>query len=129
MSDEHDFRRATELGQLLVAKGPVAVGASYDAPARRIAIRLASGLELRVVPEDVEGLENASDAQLAAVEVEPPGLTLRWEALDASLFLPYLVADKLGEDVFVRLILGERRNQRRAARRLGRLGGRIRRRA
>lgn len=105
--DDTEHRRATILGKSLVERGPVAESARYDAGARQIVVRLRSGLELRVAPEDVEGLRGASDEGLASVAVEPPGLQLRWEGLDVSLFLPYLVEEKLGDDRWVRLIHGQ----------------------
>src|SRR5215213_1032004 len=99
--DDAEYRRATAVGEALVEHGPLAESARYDAGSRQIAVRLRSGLELRVVPEDVAGLERASDEELASVAVEPSGLQLRWEGLDASLFLPYLVEMKLGDGRWV----------------------------
>jgi hypothetical protein len=104
--DDAEYRRATAVGEALVEHGPLAESARYDAGSRQIAVRLRSGLELRVVPEDVAGLEGASDEELASVAVEPSGLQLRWEGLDASLFLPYLVEEKLGDGRWVGLIHG-----------------------
>ena len=102
--DNASFRRAKAVGDALVERGPVAVSACYDTQSRQVAILLRSGLELRVSPRDVEGLEEASDDELASVQIEPPGLTLRWDGLDAELFLPYLLDEKLGDDRWVQLI-------------------------
>lgn len=104
--DEAQYRRAVAVGDALIKRGPVAVSVHYDPDSRQIAILLRSGLELRVALGDVDGLEGASDEQLAAVEIEPPGLTLRWDSLDAELFLPYLVDEKLGDGRWVWLIHG-----------------------
>src|SRR5688500_18828031 len=102
--DDAEYRHATAVGEALVEHGPLAVSARYDAGSRQIVIRLRSGLELRIVPEDVASLEGASDEELASVTVELPGFQLRWEGLDASLFLPYLVEEKLGDSRWVGLI-------------------------
>ncbi len=102
--DEAQYMRAVAVGEALVERGPVAVSARYDSETHQIAIRLRSGLELRIAPEDVNGLEHASKEELTTVEIEPPGLTLRWEGLDTELFLPYLLDEKLGDDRWVRLI-------------------------
>ena len=75
--DDAGFRRATAVGEALVGRGPLAVSARYDAASRQIVIQLRSGLELRIAPEDVAGLEAASGEDLASVTVEPPGLQLR----------------------------------------------------
>ena len=104
--DDAAYRRATAVGEALVEHGPLAASAGYDAGSRQVVIRLRSGLELRVAPESVEGLQGASDEDLAAVEVEPPGLQLCWGRLDASLFLPYLVEEKLGDGRWVGPIHG-----------------------
>jgi hypothetical protein len=104
--DEQDYRRASALGDALVERGPAAVSAHYDTGARQIVVRLRSGLELRLGPEDVAGLECASDEDLSAVVLDPSGLQLRWERLDASLFLPYLVEERLGDGRWVGLIHG-----------------------
>jgi hypothetical protein len=102
--EDAEYRQAQAVGDALVDHGPVAVSARYDQQTRQVAILLRSGLELRVSPSDVEGLEGASDEQLVSVEVEPPGLMLRWDRRDAELFLPYLLDEKLGDDRWVRLI-------------------------
>jgi hypothetical protein len=102
--DDAAYRRASALGDALVERGPVAVSARYDVGAGQIVVRLRSGLELRVDPSDVAGLGEASDEDLSAVAVEPPGLEIRWERLDASLFLPYLVEEKLGDGRWAGLI-------------------------
>ncbi|HEX6015852.1 MAG TPA: hypothetical protein VFY87_29445, partial [Geminicoccaceae bacterium] len=63
--DDAEYSRATAIGEALVGHGPVAVSARYEAPSRQIVIRLRSGLELRISPKDIPGLEGASDEELA----------------------------------------------------------------
>ena len=105
---------------------PIAVGAAYANGA--IEICFATGVELRVPAKLLQGLERASAAQLAAVEIVA-GEMLHWEALDIDHYLPMLLAGVFGSRRWMREI-GKRGGaarsvaKTRAARVNGRKGGR-----
>ena len=110
MASPEDIQRATPRGKELRATIPHAVSASYDRRSGRIAVSLSSHLVLGFLPADVEGLEHATPAQLAAMEICPSGFGLHFPALDADIYLPGLLEGLLGSTSWM-------------ASRLGRAGG------
>ena len=48
-----------------------------------------------------QGLENATDDELAAVEILGLGYGLHWEALDADLSVPGLLAGRFGTKAYM----------------------------
>src|SRR4051812_23845562 len=91
-------------------RGPRAESAHYDAGRNRVIVRLTTGVEIGLVPKDVEGLHDASADDLKVIEVEPFGLGIHFPRLDADLYIPALLEGVLG-------------SKRWMAARLGRLGG------
>ncbi len=77
-------------------RGPRAVSAHYDAGRHRIIVRLSTGVELGLIPRDVEGLQDASPEDLKAIEVEELGLGIHFPRLDADLYVPALLKGILG---------------------------------
>jgi len=64
---------------------PHAAAARYDAATRRLVVSLTNGADFTVPVAHVAELAEASEADVAAVEVGPAGLALHWPALDADL--------------------------------------------
>jgi hypothetical protein len=110
MGFEKDVEHANRRGKEVQASAPRAVSARYDGGSGRIVIELSNGLEVGFLPQNVQGLERASAAQLEKIEISPSGFGLHFPKLDADLYVPALL-----EGVF-----GSRRWM---AARLGRLGG------
>lgn len=105
---------------------PRAVDAWYEAGDRLLVVELRNGCRLGFPPELVRGLGGATAEQLAGVEVEPGGEGLHWEALDADVSLPGLIARALGVQRWAAKYLGQATSEAkaRAARENGRKGGR-----
>ncbi len=80
----------------LIDGGPCAVAARYDRGRGRVVIRLSTGIEVMFAPHDAEGLAGAKAAQLEPIEISPSGLGLHFPKLDADLYLPALLAGRLG---------------------------------
>ena len=76
--------------------GPRAVAARYDAGRGRVVVTLSSGVELGLLPRDVEGLAGASAEDLRAVEVDAMGLGVHFPRWDADLHVPALLEGVLG---------------------------------
>lgn len=111
-------------------RGPRAVAARYDAGRGRVVITLSSGIELGLLPRDVEGLAGASPEDLRVVEVEGMGLGIHFPRLDADLYVPALLEGVLGSRSWMAARLGAVGGQARSpaktapARENGRRGGR-----
>ena len=73
-----------------------AVSARFDNGTRRIEVRMSSGILFSFDPRDAYGLENATDEQLAEVEVAGAGGSLHFPTLDADFSVPRLLEGHLG---------------------------------
>jgi hypothetical protein len=92
---------------------PKAIFAHYDRRISRIVIGLDNGLELAFPPRLAQGLEHATPAELAVIEISPLGDGLHWPAIDADLYVPALLQGIFGSKSWM-------------ARHLGAAGGRVR---
>ena len=111
-------------------RGPRAESAHYDAERGRIIIRLTTGIELGLAPQDVQGLQNASPEDLGAIEVEALGLGIHFPKIDADLYVPALLEGVLGSKRWMAAQLGAAGGRTRtaakaaASRENGKRGGR-----
>ncbi len=80
--------------QQTMRRSPKAVRARYDR--WRYRIRLENGLDLVLPKRLVEELAQASDADLAEIEITPTGLGLHWPKLDADFYVPGLLEGVFG---------------------------------
>ena len=130
MVTREEFRKAAARGKERLGQGPIATGAHYDRKSGRIVVSLDSGLDIAFPPTSVEGLERASAADLAEIEITPTGLGLHFPRLDADLYLPALLGGRFGSRRWMAARLGEAGGRVRSAvkaaasRENGRLGGR-----
>ena len=75
---------------------PRAASARYDRQLDRVIVDLTNGCTFAFPPRLAQGLEVATADELAKVEVLGTGSGLHWEALDADLSVPGLLAGLLG---------------------------------
>jgi hypothetical protein len=123
------YERATKAGEVRLARQPRAARAHYDARKARLVVELTNGVILMLPPKLLQGLEGASAAQLAKVEITPLGAGLHWEALDADLGVSELAAGIFGSKAWMSelaRLAGSRTSARKAAssRENGKRGGR-----
>jgi Protein of unknown function (DUF2442) len=123
-----DFEAAVARGDALM-RSPRAERAHFDAGRNRIIVRLTTGVEIGLVPADIEGLQGASPADLKKVAVEASGLGIRFPTLDADLYVPALLEGVLGSKNWMArrasaVETGRRRPKVVAARKNGRKRGR-----
>ena len=83
-------------GAAAQAAEPRAAAARYDRQAERVIVELTNGCTFAFPARLAQGLESATDEQLAAVEVTGRGYGLHWESLDVDLSLPGLMAGLFG---------------------------------
>jgi hypothetical protein len=92
--DEAEFAKASEQGRRLLARGPLATAAKYEAG--HIRVELNNGCAFEFPVEHAQGLAGAKAADLRVIEVSAAGLGLHWPKLDADLYVPSLVKGILG---------------------------------
>lgn len=91
-----------EQGRQARDAAPRAVSARFDAASGRVAIELANGSAFAFPARACQGLETASDAELADIEVSPAGDGLHWPRLDVDLGVRGLLLGQLGSDAWMR---------------------------
>ena len=113
-----------------IREGGYAVSARYDRRSRRIVVELNTGIQIAVPVSRIEGLGEATSAELAHVDVSPAGLGLHWPALDVDVYVPSLLNGVFGSRRWMATQLGQlggraiSSSKAAAARENGRKGGR-----
>lgn len=87
---------ALERGRIAHASQPRATAARFDHASGRVIVDLENGCSFAFPPGLAQGLEDATDDQLAAVELPGRGYGLHWEEPDVDLSLPGLTAGLFG---------------------------------
>ena len=81
---------------------PRAKAARYDATRRQVIVELTNGCTF-IFPADMgQGLANATNEELAEVQVLGKGFGLHWEKLDADLSITSLVVGIFGSSAWMR---------------------------
>jgi hypothetical protein len=106
---------ALERGKAASLAEPRALQAHYDAKAERIVVGLANGCTFAFPPRLVQGLEAASDRQLAEVEILGRGYGLHWESLDCDISVPGLLAGIFGTAAYMARRAGQATSPPKAA--------------
>jgi hypothetical protein len=121
-----DIQAAILRGEEQARNEPRAQSAEFDRADRKIVISFANGTEFKFPPELAQGLEGATDDQLADVRVSGNGFGLHWESLDADLTVPGLVSGIFGTRRFMAQQAGRTTSAAKAAaaRENGAKGGR-----
>src|SRR3982074_531471 len=90
------FKAANARAAVMIARGPVARAARYDARRGLIVIALEGGCEFAFPVALAEGLAGAPRSKLAKIKISPNGLGLHWPLLDAELYVPGLIEGAFG---------------------------------
>lgn len=96
-----EFEAAEARGKALLEIEPRAASAHYDRQTGRVMVELTNGCTFTFPARLAQGLENATDDELAAVEILGLGYGLHWEALDADLSVPGLLAGRFGTRAYM----------------------------
>jgi Protein of unknown function (DUF2442) len=92
---------AKRRGEQLLSSEPRARAAGYHRASGRIHVELTNGCSFAFPARLAQGLDAASDAELAEVEILGLGLGLHWERLDVDLSVPGLLAGMFGTKAFM----------------------------
>jgi hypothetical protein len=79
-----------------------AISAKYDVRKKLVQVALQNGASFSFPPHLAQGLQNASSAQLAKIEVTPMGTGLSWPLLDADLTVEGLLNGVFGSRAWMR---------------------------
>jgi len=103
MSDDPGMRiaDAERRGQRSLRTEPRARIARYDRRTGRVHVELTNGCTFAFPARNAQGLEHASDTELAQVEILGLGLGLHWERLDVDLSVPGLLAGLFGTKAYM----------------------------
>ena len=75
---------------------PSAARARYERRTGRVVVDLTNGCSFTFPARSLQGLQKASDAELAEVEILGAGYGLHWETLDADFTVPGLLMGVFG---------------------------------
>lgn len=106
---------ANERGRVFRETHPHAKAARYDARAGRVIVDLINGTTFAFPPSLVEGLQAASAAEIAEVEVVGGGLGLHWETLDLDYTVPGLMNGVFGTAKWMAANAGRAKSEAKAA--------------
>ena len=87
---------ALERGRAARANEPRAAAVRYDRQLGRVVVELTNGCTFAFPPRLAPELNNATEDQLAQVELLGAGSGLHWETLDADLSIPGLLDGLFG---------------------------------
>ena len=87
---------ALQRGNAARSQEPRATTVRYDRLLDRVIVELTNGCTFAFPPRLAQGLRDATAEDLARVEILGAGSGLHWEALDADLSIPDLLAGLFG---------------------------------
>lgn len=102
-------------GQIRQQSEPRALSARYDRRGGKIVVTLSNGCAFSFPPHMAQGLEDASDEQLAPIEILGAGYGLHWEALDVDLSVSGLLAGIFGTKAYMARRAGQSTSLAKAA--------------
>ncbi len=88
---DNQINAALARGQANRRREPRATKVWYDAALQRVFVELENGRAFNFPPRLAQGLEAATDGQLAQVEILGDGYGLHWEALDVDVSIAGLM--------------------------------------
>jgi hypothetical protein len=127
---DDDIETALQRGAIAMRE-PRAIAAHFDSDSGRIIVDLTNGCVFEFPADLVEGLQNVSSADIAAVELLGAGTGLHWETLDIDISVQGLLAGIFGTRAHMARIAGSVASPRKAqsSRTNGAKGGRPRKKA
>lgn len=87
--------------ELLESGEPRAAAAHYDPESGRVLVHLTNGCTFAFPARRVQGLEDASDAEIAEVEILGAGFGLHWETRDVDIRLIGLMNGVFGTKAYM----------------------------
>ncbi|MBN9305945.1 MAG: DUF2442 domain-containing protein [Devosia sp.] len=110
-----EYDAAIERGRIAELTEPRAKSAHYDRKSGRVVIDLKNGSTFAFPARLAQGLADATDEQLADIEVLGTGFGLHWEALDVDFTVPGLLAGIFGTRKYMARLAGRATSPAKAA--------------
>jgi hypothetical protein len=98
---DEELAAAAERGRIAWEREPRAKSAHYDRETGRIVVELKHNCFFSFPARLAQGLEHATDDEIAEVEVIGLGYGLHWETLDEDHAVPHLVAGLFGSSKYM----------------------------
>ena len=95
------YRSIVEAGEKAAAVEFRARSVRFDPADRRVKFELTNRVEVGIPIELIQGLQDATDDQLAEVEMSPAGVGLSWPGLDVDLTVDGLVRGRYGNELWM----------------------------
>lgn len=99
---DDEYEAANERGRVHFETTPHAKSARFDRSTGMVTLDLYNGCIFSFPARQLQGLEHASDDELAAVEVSGVGYGVHWESLDADFSVPGLMAGMFGTPTYMK---------------------------
>ncbi len=112
---EAGIAAAEERGRIAVQTEPRAASARYDRRRGAIVVALTNGCSFTFPARLAQGLEQASDEQIAAFEILGEGYGLHRDELDVDLSIPGVLAGLFGTKSYMARLAGQARSPAKAA--------------
>ena len=110
-----EIEAAAERGRIARMTEPRAAAARYDRQLGQVIVELTNGCTFTFPPRLAQGLDRATDEQLAQLEILGSGYGLHWEALDTDLSIPGLLAGLFGTKAYLARLAGQATSPLKAA--------------
>lgn len=110
-----DINLAMERGKAARQVEPRATAARYDRKSARVIVELNNGCTFAFPPHLAQGLETATDDELATVEILGAGYGLHWEALDVDFRISGLLSGMFGTKAYMARRAGQATSPAKAA--------------
>lgn len=128
-NDRERFEAARHRGKVRSEDPSAVIAARYDADTDEFRLQFRGGGVMMIPRRLVPGLNRRRPSVLESISVSPAGDALRWDSIDADVYVPGLVEQAFGHRLFA-AAAGRRGGSQRskvkaaAARRNGAQGGR-----
>lgn len=99
---DREIEDARSQSRIVGDREPRAVSARYNRRTRRVDLELSDGCLFAFPADRVQGLQGATAALLAEVEILGDGYALHWESLDADVTVAGLLAGRSGSQAWLR---------------------------
>jgi hypothetical protein len=107
---ESEYKAAVRRSKRDATVEPRAKKAYYEARSRQVIVELKSGATFGFPCKLAQGLSEASDEDLATIEISPSAAGLRWPKLDADFNLQALIQGVFGDRGWMQKLQRRRRS-------------------